>query len=619
MDSHTVELIKSTNSDLMSVSSEDYDPQHIQEELYADSSQDESISRTKSNKSCKSNRIARTNSNVSELSRILSGIRDDQHLDHEYSEPAQVPEEILNEQLNRASQHTTRIDLTEDLQEEEEPKEALNEYEMPETFYSWIIALSAMLCVFSTWGTNASFGVFLLYSKGSDNKLSPTTTFPQASEMDYALIGGLVVFLAQFLAPLTVLAYKVFGHYRVGFVGIVIQAAGYILASFSKKVWHLYLTQGFMVGVSFSMIFLPATLLISTWFNKHAATAMGITVAGAGVGGVFFSLVLNKIIEVSGDQRWALRTCGIVTSFTSVVAILLMKPRSGKYPPLSDTCSKTYIVDNLKVIFDRHALNTYPLVALALWFGVALLGYILLLYTMAAYCRSVGLSAKQASTITAIMNAAQTVGRPFIGFVADYFGRNSTAAILCLFICIMLLGFWINATNYHTLIALNVIIGIPVGVGSTFCQSMATELLDRKERLPGTWSALNIVVACFSFVAEVIALSLKQPEKKHPYIHTQIFAGCCFFACFLLMLLNREWLIRRNLNHRLNDTHQALNSLQKTAQGYMKVTEHQESSNEKGAAEEDVDILNERVFRYETLLRPTVLAFFIRMFYPIKV
>lgn len=550
-------------------------------------------------------RITKTNSNISELSRVISGIRDDREMDQlEYQEYSNRPEteQVILEELDRVLRATTRRKSDQESQRNESPEEEDEEEEddgpAKDQGYAWVVAFMTQLCIFATWGSNAAWGVLM-----SNAKL-PGSDFPVALQMDYAIIGSMVVCFAQALAPFSTILYKIFGHYYVFIIGIILQTVGYILSSFATKVWHLYITQGLLIGLSFTLIFLPATLILSTWFDKRKSMAMGIAVSGAGIGGVVFSLSLNKVIKETNDQRWAFRLLAIVDFIGTIIPLITLRPRNQKYLPLKETLNWETLKLNCKVIFDIKVFNNYPLCILAIWFGFAILGYILMLFTLASYGVSAGLSASQASNITAILNAFQSFGRPSLGYFGDTMGRNNLLTSVSLLICILLLAFWINATSYASLIVFSCILGFFIGIGSTMCQSMAADIIDTQNKLPAAWSGLNIVVGLFSMVSEVIAISLVVEDSPRPYLHTQIFSGCAFFFCFLLLLINREWLVRRTFKSRhLN----ALSSL-KSKSGYLKTL-----------GEEDLNNLEQRVERYQNLLRPTIINYFIRMFYPIRV
>ncbi|EGV64766.1 hypothetical protein PSN45_005113 [Yamadazyma tenuis] len=560
--------------------------------------------------------LHRQRTNVSELSRIISGIRDDRIQDaavaHEYRDTG-VPDAVIAQELEAISRKNTTIADEEQVVGEKELK--LSEVDVeeeenippPDEGYAWVIAIIAMLSVFATWGSNASFGVFLQYYIDAN-------VFPGATKYDFALIGGLVVCLAQGCSPFVSMLYRVIGIKAITALGITLQTAGYILASFATKIWQLYVCQGVIVGMSFSMLFIPATLVLPTWFDKHRATAFGICISGAGSGGVVFSLSIHKVFEMTGNQRWGLRLAALM-ALVAALPCFLLKPRYGKTLPFKQRLSKQFIRDNFKLIFDFSVLSTWPMMVWCVWFSIAMTAYVVVLFSVSSYATSIGLSSSKATLLTAILNIGQIVGRPGFGFVADWAGRSNVAVLIPLLICIWILAFWINASSFAAMVPFCLILGGVAGIGTLMSQPVCSDILGDPSKLPAGWSAMNIAVSIPSLVAEVIALALTRSNSTQPYLHLQIFVGVCFFTCSTLALLIRSHLVNKVIRARLACSINTLQELTGSRCRYLTVAELQKTDEEKA----DIVLLTERIERYEVLLRASVGSFFIRMFYPIKV
>lgn len=168
----------------------------------------------------------------------------------------------------------------------------------PDGGYGWVCCLCVTLIMFSTWGCNSAFGVFLAFYLSN-------SSFAGANKYDYALIAGITVFFAQGLPPIVMILMRVFGFKAPMYFGIVLMCAGFVLASYSTKLWQLYLTQGVMSGIAISLIFAPATTVLPGWFLKKRSFAMGLSLVGTGAGGVVYSLAVNKLIENTGNQKKA--------------------------------------------------------------------------------------------------------------------------------------------------------------------------------------------------------------------------------------------------------------------------------------------------------------------------
>lgn len=57
--------------------------------------------------------------------------------------------------------------------------------------------------------------------------------------------------------------------------GVLLMSVGFVLASFSRSIWQLLLTQGFLVGLGMSLLYFPLLAPAPEYFTNHRATAMG--------------------------------------------------------------------------------------------------------------------------------------------------------------------------------------------------------------------------------------------------------------------------------------------------------------------------------------------------------
>lgn len=576
------------------------------------------IHRVSSRTSSKSLRLSRNHSHVSELSRIILGIRDDRGLDqqqHDLYIQHMEPEAVLAKELSAAPNQEQKQLETGDEPLDSTEGEGLKQDHPVDGIFAFWQAFLVMLMVFLTWGTNAAFGIFLNYYLSTD-------IFPGASKYDFALMGGMVVFLAQFLAPFITLTVRIVGQTPVHLVGICLQTLGYLLAAECTQLWEIFMCQGVMIGISFSLIFIPGTLVIPTWFDKSKALAMGIAVSGAGLGGLVYSLALNSIIQKTGSHKWALRTAGLMNLAISLFGTVFLRARNKQKVNYRTTFNWDFVKSTAKVVFNFKIFLHVPLLVTGIWFGIVLLGYVIILYSFAAVATSVGLSHTQSSNILAVMNALQVIGRPLIGNVADSFGRNNTSMAICIYVGILLTAFWLNATTYASIMVLAVLIGGAVGIGSLMAQSLAFDVLvflGMPEKIPAAWGGLNIIVSLFSLPAEVIALKLQTHAGPRSYRHAQIFTGCCFFFAAILMLFNREWLIRHKFLARCKQAEEELihiNSCELEA----KEKDGSNSGEDSDVRSPELEaVLQERVERYNRLLQRRPIYFLLRMFYPIRV
>ncbi|AQZ18061.1 ESBP6 (YNL125C) [Zygosaccharomyces parabailii] len=463
----------------------------------------------------------------------------------------------------------------------------------PDGGYGWIVTLCVFLVMFSSWGCNSGFGVFLAFYLRSD-------TFAGANKYDYATIAGLTVGLGQGLAPLVAVCYKVIGLKPTMLFGTALMFAGFLLASFATKLWQLYLTQGVMVGVSISFMFVPATVVLPGWFLKKRAYAMGVSLMGTGCGGVTYGLAVNKMIKDNNNTKWALRMLCISCTCTMLVAIALMKQRN----PLPVTGIRHWqpIVNQCKQVLDLRVMKNPVVPLITLWFVFSLFGYNLMIYTLSAYAQARGMSQHQGSTLTAITNGAQVVGRPLMGLAGDRFGRTNVTIVLTALLTIFLFGFWIPAHTFVQLIFFCICMGSCVGVANVMNTVLTADLLKPEEFLPA-WSFANAAGSPYLLSCELISQALVTRNKSNPYLHTQCYAGACFSFALLMIFVLREQSVRQKLTR-----------LAKSED----LDEEKYTDKDKTDAESQPSLLRTQSHRYDVLLGRGVSKYFRRMFYPMR-
>ena len=301
------------------------------------------------------------------------------------------------------------------------------------------------LCVWGILPDDASqaYGVYLSYYLRDDS-------FPGASPLDFAFVGGLDFAAAMLVAPLVTYLARKYGTRPPLFFGVLSLAGGFISASFAIKAWQLYLSQGVLVGFGVGFIYIPSIAILSQWFSKKRSLANGITSAGSGIGGVIFSLATNGMIE-NISLSWSLRTAGIIAFLMTFTAVVLIKDRNNIILPIQHP-------------FDVKLLSRYDVWLLLLWAFTSMLGYITLLYSLPDFALSIRLSRSQSTDIVTFLNLGTAVGRPFIGFLSDHFGRIKVATILTFSCGIACFAIWIPATSFGVTVLFALISGAILGV-----------------------------------------------------------------------------------------------------------------------------------------------------------
>ncbi|KAK3672634.1 hypothetical protein LTR78_007446 [Recurvomyces mirabilis] len=384
----------------------------------------------------------------------------------------------------------------------------------PDGGYGWVCVAACFLINFSTWGAVASYGVYLSYYLS-------TNRFRSASPLDFAFVGGFNFAFAMLAAPLVTSLTPRFGKHTTMPIGIALQTTGYITAGFATQIWHLFLTQGVLVGLGIGFIYIPSLPILSQWFDARRSLANGISSSGSGFGGALFAWVTGAIIDALG-LRWALCITGIMTCFLTSIATAVVRDRN-KYikPP--------------QLALDLTLLARYDVLLLLAWSFVSMLGYIALLFSLSDFALAIGLSSQRATDVIGLLNIGTAIGRPLIGTLSDKSRRLDVAGALTLVCSLLCFAFWIPAQSFALLAVFALLSGAVLGVFWMTIGPLCVEVAGLKH-LQSLLSLSWITIILPTTFSEVIALKIRRPESSRSYLYSQLFVGLSYLAASGIML-----------------------------------------------------------------------------------
>lgn len=306
-------------------------------------------------------------------------------------------------------------------------------------------------------------------------------------------------------------------------IGVFIHALGFICAGFAAgRIWVLYLTQGFMIGLGLSFIFTPAAAVLPQWFWKKRTLSVGVTSAGAGLGGLVFSLATDAMIR-NISLQWALRISGIICFASNSVATFFLRDRNAQIKPTQHG-------------FAMYLLKRKAVIMLLCHAFFIMLGYLSVLYSISSFAVSLGIPQKRASLATATLNLGTFFGRPVVGILSDKCGRFKVAFWCAFGSGILVFALWVPTNSFGLLIVLTLIIGPIMGAFWTTISALAAEVAGIKE-VPSLLSLCWLSIVLPTAFAEVIALYLRRsPGFSRPYLYVQVFAGLAYLLSSFFML-----------------------------------------------------------------------------------
>jgi MFS family permease len=125
------------------------------------------------------------------------------------------------------------------------------------------------------------------------------------------------------------------GYFRPVIVsGSCITVLGTFMASISNTYWQLFLAQGVCVGIGNGFLFAPVMVVISTYFLRKKALAMGVAACGSVTGGLVFPSMARTLLSTIGFG-WTMRAIGLIQLVTLAIAVLLIRTRTAPIASMS--------------------------------------------------------------------------------------------------------------------------------------------------------------------------------------------------------------------------------------------------------------------------------------------
>lgn len=278
----------------------------------------------------------------------------------------------------------------------------------PDGGYGWICVAASATINAHTWGINSSYGVFLA-------EYLSTTTFPGATPLQYAFVGSLSIACCFLISPIATLLAREIGPKRTMFCGVALHATSLLLASLARTILQLFITQGVLFGIGMGILFSPVAAIVPQWFSKRRSLATSLSAAGAGIGGLIYSIAAGTMIQRLGVP-WTLRSFGIIAFFVNLACICLLRDRNSA-------------INSTQLAFDTKLLRRLEFILLLAFSCFSMLGYVVLIFSLANYANYIGLDASQAALVSALFNLGQGLGRPLIGYFSDHTGRLNMAVL----------------------------------------------------------------------------------------------------------------------------------------------------------------------------------------------
>ncbi len=130
------------------------------------------------------------------------------------------------------------------------------------------------------------------------------------------------------IAPLLGVVMDRLGPRWINPIGAVLVSAGLILATFTSRPWHLYLTLGVLVtGGTVTFSYIGHSMFLPHWFVRRRGLAIGIAFSGVGAGSIILFPLIQSIIGGAGWRQACWMLAALLLAVVLPLNFLLQRQR----------------------------------------------------------------------------------------------------------------------------------------------------------------------------------------------------------------------------------------------------------------------------------------------------
>lgn len=192
-------------------------------------------------------------------------------------------------------------DSNQNAQEEEEEVELVMP-EPPDGGWGWVVVFCSFMIHVIADGVTYTFGIFYMEFLKHFGESKGATSWVAS------IMVGTTFCVGPFASGLT----NQFGCRMVTIIGSLLATFGLIISTMAPNITFLYFSVGICTGTGFGLMYLPAIVCVTCYFEKKRAFATGIAVCGSGIGTFLLAPITEWMVTELGWKGAMLVTAGFV-------------------------------------------------------------------------------------------------------------------------------------------------------------------------------------------------------------------------------------------------------------------------------------------------------------------
>lgn len=367
-------------------------------------------------------------------------------------------------------------------------------------FTAWLQSFLMHIVFFNTWGVANGYGVFQDYYTKALNE-------PPSS---IAWIGSVQVF---FLFAIGTVSGRLTdaGYFKLIFTaGVVIQVFGLFMTSLCTQYWQIFLAQAVCLGIGNGLTFCPALAILSQYFKRNRAFAVGLAAAGAAVGGLVYPVMINRLIFSDGVSfGWTMRAMAFIVLATYIPCIIWMRPR---LPP-----------STLGAWTDTSAFRDLPFMFFSLSMFLNFWGLYFAFFFLGTFARD-RIGIEEPINLVMVLNGVGILGRVLPTIAADRWVGMLNLVIPVSVAASLLIFCWIAVETAAGLYAFAVVYGLIAAALQALLPAVATTMTPDPSKTGTRVGMILGFVSLANLTGPAICGAIIE-KSNGSYVGAQVFAA----------------------------------------------------------------------------------------------
>ena len=328
-------------------------------------------------------------------------------------------------------------------------------------FHGWVVVAAAFAVCFVGFGCAYTFSAFVPALQRDF----------EASRGSVSLVFSLAGFLYFALGVVSGPLADRWGARRLAMLGMLLVGAGLALAGVARSLHAVYAAYGLGVGLGIGCAYVPALGAVQRWFVTRRGVASGLAVSGIGVGTLVMPPLATALIDALGWRGAYLALgCGAAVAGIGMAALIADDPVDKNMGP-----ARVHAGMLLREAVRSRQFALLYAACLACSFGV----FVPFVH-LVPYALDHGIGQKDAAYLLGTIGIGSTLGRFFLGGLADKVGR--LAFLLAMFAGMAAaLAVWAASTGFPALAGFALLFGLFYGGWVAIMPPVVTDLFGNRQ------------------------------------------------------------------------------------------------------------------------------------------